>query len=687
VRLLAIRLLNFRQFRGDQTFKLASDADRRVALLFGANGSGKTTLLNAFTWALYGKLSDDVESQERILTDSLWAETAFGVSIPVEVDVTFEHEGREYHARRSAQVRKAGDAQSTPVSSLKLWLVERDGSSKEEGAPQEKIESILPQRLSRFFFFNGERIEKLVSRRAYAEVKEDIKTLLGIEHVERALKHLPAVDRKLSAELKRHGGEKAAGIQTSIDDVQDQCVALKDEIAELESRSVEFGSELGEVLDLLRQHEGAGPLQSQRDGVVTDLLGQRNELDRLLNERRYRVATKGFIAFTADLADQTLSKADALHERGSLPAPLKRDFVESLLQQAECICGTPLTDGSSATRHVQEWRAKAGLAEVEAAWQRLRGDAEGLSAARQDLREALDDFGRRISELRDEISRNEERQTVLDGQLKDLPLEDVQRLEAKRRDLEGLIKTTEREVGAKKQALATAEAELESLRGELNRAAVMDELAIKARERLQLVQSVTQALTEILEIRSEDMRERLDRKVKEVFAEITIKPYFPVLNEDFELGLFQQTQGGEVLPVPKSTGESQILSLSFVAAVSELAREVRVERHVEGELHADAGHYPIVMDAAFGSLDENYQGAVARALARMAPQMVVLVSKSQGMGEVIRELAPHISQLGVITSHTTNQEDKSEVIELEGREYPYVLTRDESDWAEIRVVR
>lgn len=46
----------------------------------------------------------------------------------------------------------------------------------------------------------------------------------------------------------------------------------------------------------------------------------------------------------------------------------------------------------------------------------------------------------------------------------------------------------------------------------------------------------------------------------------------------------------------KSTGENQILSLSFVASVSKIAQEVRQERSIEDDSE-DWGEYPIVMDA------------------------------------------------------------------------------------------
>ena len=291
-----------------------------------------------------------------------------------------------------------------------------------------------------------------------------------------------------------------------------------------------------------------------------------------------------------------------------------------------------------------------------------------------------------MTSQRDRIHRLEEEDSDVRRQLSDVPLEDVQRLEAKRQDMDSRITDANRKIGSAGTALGKATKEIEQEVNELKNAKVTDELAAKARERLHLVHSVQAALQEILVIRSEDMRNRLDAKVKKVFADITFRPYIPILSQDFSLGLFQDVNG-VLLPVPKSTGENQVLSLSFVAAVSELAREISVGRASDGERSADAGVFPIVMDAAFGSLDENYQREVARSLAKMAPQLVVLVSKSQGLGKVLGELSPHLSHIGVIVTHTTLAGEASEHISLEDGEHPYIIAGADADYAELKVIR
>lgn len=681
----SITLTNFRQFKGEQTFDLRSDTLKPVSLIFGANGAGKTTFLNAFTWALYGSLSEDVEQQERLVTDSVWRALPIGESVEVGVEVVFDHEGQDYRVLRRTRVRKESDHQQPVAPDVQLWTTKPDGSSEVVEAPQATLLSILPRGVSRFLFFNGERIENLVKKGAYAEVQQDIKLLLDLEQVERAVTHLPKVDRRLTAELKKHGGDKASEIQTAIDTLRERETSIGDELKVLEGDLATLGEERDSVTELLRQHSAAAPIQQQRDTVTRDLAEARKARDSALAERSNLIATRGFLAFTEKLGDTTAAMAESLYQRGALPAPLKREFVDSLLDDKACICGTALPQGSEPWNHVKEWRERAGLQAVETAWQKLSGQIGPMASARTDLRETLGSIVKRIGTERDRIARLEASKTELDDKLRDSRLEDVQALESKRIDLESRIAAKQMRVGALNNDLAQVVKDIDQKNRERSKAEVTDELAAKARARSDLVQKVRGALVEILEIRSEDMRRRLDAELKSVFKSITHKNYTPTLSEGFELTLYTSVDGVQ-LPVPKSTGENQILSLSFVAAVSKLARETRRERRAEGESANDAGTYPIVMDAAFGSLDHDYQEAVSRALAQMAPQLVVLVSKSQGLGRVVTELGPYVSHLGVIETHSSLTSSSEDDIELGGNSHPYIRHSD-TDYSQLKEIK
>jgi DNA sulfur modification protein DndD len=683
VRLRSITLTNFRQFKGGQHLDLATEPGKGTVLIFGANGSGKTTFLNAFTWALYGELTADLERPEEMITKSVWRAAAPGLEVPISVEIEFEHHGRIYRVRRSAAVRKDTDAQPPLAPSVKMWVTEPDGSSIEVPAAQDRISTILPKRLSRFFFFNGERIEKLAKRGAYGEVREDIKILLNISPVERALNHLPKVDRKLGADLRRYGGDRVAQIQSAIDTLDDEVQLLEAELARQRAALRSLEEERAEVRRLLAEHDEAAPLQRERESVEGDLAAAKEGLRAAEEKKRALIASRGFIAFTGDIASRTREVASALFERGALPAPLKRDFVEKLLNEDHrCICGTDLIEGTTAWQRVSDWRARAGLAAVEASWQRLDGEAAALSKHRMELRSELAEAAANVDAARERRDRLEEKRAELAAKLDQIPLEDVNRLRSKETDLDARIATANRDIGSIEVSLKDKVRERDSRRGEMEAAEVKDGLADLARRRQSLVREVSSALEEILSIRTDAMRQRLDAEVRDVFSSVTAKPFSPYLDENLDLGLYEDFNG-ERHPVARSTGENQILSMSFVAAVSKLARETRPA--AEGELPEDAGLYPIVIDAAFGSLDINYQRDISLALGRLAPQLIVLVSKSQGLGEVVDQLRPHTGRTGIFVTHSTKSAAirPSEEIILNGTTYPYLTTGAEQDWAQI----
>ncbi|ORW22592.1 hypothetical protein AWC18_07395 [Mycolicibacter nonchromogenicus] len=670
MRLHSIAVSNFRQFEGEQSFDLTTHPFRPVSMIFGANGAGKTTLLNAFTWALYGTLSDDVEQKDRLISDGTWARTAHGDSATVSVEIFFDHEDLNYRLLRSMSLRKESDSQPKGAPQIQLWVTNADGSSEVINGAQTKVSSILPESFSRFFFFNGERIEKLVKGSAYAEAQKDIKMLLGLEQVERALTHLKKVDTKVTADLRRKSGGGLSKIQEAIDNLNERETEVKDALAVAEGQLADLAEEREGVLAILREHNKAAPIQARRDQVTKDLDEARAALAAAQAKRANLIATRGFLAFTDELGAKTEVMAEALYQRGALPAPLKREFVDQLLEENRCICGTELAEHSHAWHQVQEWRQKAGLQEVESAWQQLRGTIKLIRGARDELREALAELSQEIDGRSDRINSLVTEKSELDYILRDSRYEEVAGLEGKRIELDSRMADRQKEIGGYQAELQNIARDLEHQNRERNKAQVEDQLAARALNRSMLVTNVRKALTEILAIREAKMRRDLDAKLKEIYRTITFKKSnVPVLSEDFTLSLYDEATK---LPVGKSTGENQILSLSFVAAVSTLAREAKDLQPADGGRTRDAGIYPIVMDAAFGSLDENYQTNVARALAKLAPQLVVLVSKSQGLGTVLTELRPHLSHLGVLESHVAGSDVVAEDIEFDGAIYPYI---------------
>jgi len=246
VKFTRISLENFRQFYGKCSIQIAADSDRNITVLYGANGSGKTSLLNAFSWVLYGKFSPDFEMSQRLINERAWDEADTGDKVCTRVSIEFTHEGRKYIAERTAREEKNDsnsleDAVALPPT---LECTDDDGEHYKIENPFDFMDQLLPERLHRFFFFNGERIEDLAKETAYKEIQDAVKSVLGLEVVERSIRHLNGkVRQQLNQEWEQEGTEELAKVQQ----------AMREKVSAIDNKNKERQLALDNKRSLIRR--------------------------------------------------------------------------------------------------------------------------------------------------------------------------------------------------------------------------------------------------------------------------------------------------------------------------------------------------------------------------------------------------------------------------------------------------
>ncbi|WP_237042440.1 AAA family ATPase [Photobacterium damselae] len=67
MKLIKIKINNFRQFYGSQEIEFATDKNKNVTLIHGENNGGKTALLNALRWCLYEKTTDNLLDSKNLM--------------------------------------------------------------------------------------------------------------------------------------------------------------------------------------------------------------------------------------------------------------------------------------------------------------------------------------------------------------------------------------------------------------------------------------------------------------------------------------------------------------------------------------------------------------------------------------------------------------------------------------------
>lgn len=686
MKLLSLELENFRQFAGQQRIDFAPGGeDRNVTLVYGSNGAGKTTLLNAFTWLFYGTFSKDVEQPERLVTDAVWEQAPRGEGISCGATLRFEHNGIQYRLRRSINPCKGNSPQQLIVPDVALSSAGDDGAWRTIESYSDTLDLVLPERLAQFFFFNGERIEHLVQREPHEDIQTAVKTLLGLEQYERAREHLPAVENIFVAELRKLGNSRAGELATQLEAEKKKQANLQAEQTRLQGEVGHLKGEAEKLDQLLRHHEATAQLQARRDEQRRSLSDAEQRLREARRARAEVLTRKVYRIWIADLLPQAESLHGGLRERGGPSTPLKRQFVDERLEAALCICGTALHPGEEPYTHVEKWRERADLAELESVWQQMLAQARKLGDEAGDVVASLRRHNADIASASEAYRLAEETLNEIAAQLQKVGPEDAQELERRRNEVRDQIRNSEFRLRDIDRELEIVSLAITDFDDKLKRAHSEDAKVEILRRRVAVTSAATKAIERMFDTASERVRQRLDSRVRSVHSRMTIKPFVPELNNKFELRLWHG-DGPDRLLAPKSTGENQLLSLSFVGALAELCKEQAERGSGTQFIGKVGGHYPIVMDAAFGNLDNNYREAIARALPGMTSQVIVLTSKAQADGVVSRELAPYIGAEYVIRVCTTKPDARSESISLKGQEWDYVTPVSDYDSAQLRKV-
>jgi len=694
--LQSLTIENFRQFYGKQTLEFARGADgRNVTLLHGFNGAGKTTLLNAFVWCLYGKTTPDFGSPERIESERAFAEAAVNGRVDVRVALHYNLRGEEFLVERSQTVQKAGESEARRLDQkLKMWKREAGelvAPAGDEFQFQQRINQMLPEGLYPFFFFNGERVEWLAKKEASQEVERGIKIFLDVEIYERSLKHLRRdVAKELSDELRNLGGDE-------LKSALDQEALLKQAEEEAQARKSTIDTNLSSIEDSIvaieQRQAGIAALAEfarQRDRLKEDQSRCEKDIRSVEESLARSISDDGYLAFGDAALAATAELVVAARERGELPAKLKPQFVTDLLEKRLCICSRtldPIKDEVE-VKHLCDWREKVGLAELEEFVSQTSAGIASLRQRRERCFEELERAQTRRSALFAERTSLQDRlASVLDQMGDEQHGEDAHALKVqldglKKKEIEQLAdqRRTVDEIGDLQKKLSEIGSKIKSLR-------VLDVRGALIKTQKEAVEKIADVLEEIFDIQKHDVREYLSGQVAHIWNDAAIKPYTAGVFDDFSLSL-TKTVNGAVQPVHgASTGEKQVLALSFVGSLVKRAKENLENKAAAAQMGLQVGgEYPLVMDSPFGSLEDDYRAKVAQWIPRLAHQVVLLVSKTQWRDEVERETRPRVGREYILELHTQKKgADRSIVIA--GTEYPYVVeTRDPIEQTIIREV-
>lgn len=334
-----LTLTNVGIFHGENHFDLTPRVKygrRRPIILFGGkNGAGKTTLLEAIRLVLYGPqaLHDRISRQDYLheLGQRIYRNGNSATS-PRQAQIALEFE--HTHAGVSDYYRVVRRWQRNRVNVSESLSIQKNGEDLQETNPdqwQDFLKELIPPGLAQLFFFDGEKIQHLAADHGSHSLATAIKSLLGLDVVERLRSDLTILTRR-----NLHGEKDTEPLREKLNATEQDIVCIKKQLSEFEAverEQHETIATLSRTIEDQEQHLAAegGGYAAKRQLLQAD----RTRLDQEIaaTEDKLRELAAGLLpfAFAPDLCAQLRQQLVA--EQNSERSRQTREQVITALQR------------------------------------------------------------------------------------------------------------------------------------------------------------------------------------------------------------------------------------------------------------------------------------------------------------------------------------------------------------------
>ncbi len=640
-----ITLQNFRQFKDKVTITFSTDSQKNVTIIMGENGTGKTSLEQAFTWCLYNKTAF---KDEDIFSKASKPEMQIGQKKDTFVELVFTHGSVEYTLRRTMTYQMQSDGRTVKAKSgeCKLSYLESDGQTKtivHDGMIKRKIDGILPEDLSKYFLFDGERVERIgdeIQSGKSDEFAAAVRRILGLDTYVNALKHLDhdpksgntkknkyTVYAKLTSDFSDVGNNKLKEINSEIEKLEQQLADRQSRIAELESEKPKYSEERDSLIAQIERNKNSESLMQQKKKLE-------EERDRLTSKIDSATATvfgyfsKNYLNFFIQrlTADAVSMLASSDYSEKTVPF-INDKTIAFLLKHRRCLCGAEIAENSEAEQELKMLldyippKSVGNMVDSYIAESRTRiNNSQDLyEYVCEQLRE-IDRSSDRLEEITDEIEN-------LEMQLDQM--QDIEALRKKLHSLENVIQKNENELTALKIKESDLSKEIGDRQTERDRIAALSE----NNRKILLYKSYADALYELLkkdyDIQEQEVRSYLQNIINELFYKIYSADLTLEIDEKYNITTRVNDVENLTDSVETSTAQSISVVFAFIVGVIQTAKDFEKDKD-DDKKKMSSEAYPLVMDAPLSSFDKKRIQTVCETIPEICEQVIIFIKDTDG---------------------------------------------------------
>lgn len=633
-----LTLTNFRPFKGEHIIEFSTDKDKNVTLVMAENGAGKTTLAQAFQWVLYGKT--DGFKNKSVLNSIIEKEMIGGTDQQVVAILELEHNDIEYTIIRKQTYKKDINNVVKPDSSvLEIYKKQEDGQTVVNNPIKNlpTIANILPESLSKYFFFDGERIEKMageVTSGKSDEFKTAVQNILGLTALTKAIDHLNpnvknSVIGRYYTQIDEAGDKQTKELREVIyrntEKIEKNCERVDKIEEELSYYDKEIEKAKADILSYAEAEKLQQELNQLNDNLTREHEHKKNTISVLMSN--FNKQTYNFMARKL-INDALLELKNTDNVDKGIP-DVRAETIKYLMDRKKCLCGCDLSNPTSEAVQeltsllkyippqslggaINQFQDRSSIiikasdnyfSNIEAQLSTIRGCCNKIDELEHDIGEIdksiLKSSNTKIKDLKN-------RQTEMESTRKELK-EELDKLKI----LNGVLEKEKQD----------AEAEISRLQLKIEKNKSLETQILYAR-------AAYNKFKQTYDYQEAQTREKLEDQINSLFKQIYAGGMTINIDDKYKITSYVNELQDNSSNIDANTAKSYSIIFAFIVGVINLAKRKVNDKTEESNIITD--EYPLVMDAPLSSFDQRRIKNICEVIPGIARQVIIFIKDSDG---------------------------------------------------------
>jgi DNA sulfur modification protein DndD len=631
---------NFKPYKSATTLEFS--INKPVTVIYGENMTGKTTIMDAVKWVWYGHTQDrhgTVLTNKKLINSEYFSEGYYVSSVTLH----FYTDENNYQLHRQIQAKNSF---IEPISNNdfeeNVYLSE-NGNQLKADEIQIKLNDLMPESISQFFLFDGERLnayEELIQdeSKQSSEIKLSIEKILGIPAIENAILDCASnfneankrlIDSSQKDEAAKKASTRAQQISVLRDNAQSQVDTLIVQKEQLLSELSDVEQKLDAMAGAEKDVQQIEKLNLQIAGCKTNIADSLSNLKNIMEN-----SWKDLLHKKAQEKIQTLkNEKDKIQE-----TKLEKYKIETQITQLEMSLATSVCETCKQSLSDDDLKSgKDKLAQTKWDLEYISYDPENEQRLIFELN-ILENINppnaalaiknceqTELTNIASMYSFESEKQKF-ENALKNHDQIDIKLNRSQKESIDKQILLLDLDLAKEKEEVAKLTEEAYKLSNEISN------FNLPALQRIthevKLYRDLRMTFQNALNLFRDKAKNEVENSASKAFLNMTTDKTYKGLSINNNYGLDILLSNGDVAP-SRAAGAEQIVALSLISALNQNAVK----------------NGPIIMDTPFGRLDKTHRDNVLNHLSTSTKQIVLLVhSGEMSPGEEIKEIQQYVGK-------------------------------------------